>query len=452
MRPIGRSLSANLGPAFRRGVGGRPYVRPNPAVNSFTPLNLVVSGRKLYYYDAMVEGSMYLDYAGTSSVSYTEGDLLANVHDLGPLALHASRLSSTSRPALRLFSGNGSYRRAVDYTGGKSLNLPFPNLGSNCTIARARPGIGAAIGAGQTISGALNDTTNFSALVVSDNGFTTAELALLTPWLNQRAGMQDLLNQSYGSDPDEVCDVFRSNGHPTGAWILLVHGGGWRTGSKASPNVTKNKLQHWLWKGITVVSMNYPMSVGVSPIAQAGSVAKCMSYVQRMARSWGLDPTKGIMIGHSAGGHLITLTTCRSDIQGTYGMGPWLGNLVLDSAGYNLVTIMNNPTHLSLYDEPWNGGLQQWQDGSPTYIVTDPAYTTIRATTPPMWLVTSTDSNPDESDPNVGPFKDQVLSLGRYAEIYNTAYVHADTNIQLGAPNAYTTAADAFMATYLGVS
>lgn len=421
-------------------IGGKPLSAP------FTLASLNTGGRTIYFYDAAAEGSMFTDIAGTT-VAAAENDVIARVNDLSGNGINGTRVSPTLRPKLGLITANGSYRRAVDYDGvDDTLNFPFPNLGTNCTLARARPGIGMVFATGQTISGALNDNTDWAALVVSSTPFTAQETADLKKWGDLRAGMGDQLNQSYGTDPDEVCDVFHSGGHPNRPIIVMVHGGGWRNGGKGSPNVTKNKLQHWLPKGYTFVSVNYPMAVGTSPIDQARSVAKCIAWVQSQARSWGCKPSQLVLMGHSAGGHLVGLVSVHGGIRAAAGVGSWLGTVCIDSAGYDLVEIMGH-SHLSLYDEPWSGGSAQWIAGSPTYVLNDPA---VGVLPPPMLCITSTDTNPDESDPNVGPFKDLVLAKGGYAEILQTDFVHADTNINLGlnvgtAPIAYTAAVDAWL-------
>lgn len=75
-------------------------------------------------------------------------------------------------------------------------------------------------------------------------------------------------------------------------------------------------------------------------------------------------------MGHSAGAHLTNLATSDDGIRAAAGMKPWLGTLLLDSAAYNVVNIMTAPGgHLSLYDEPWSGGMPQWVAGSPALVL-----------------------------------------------------------------------------------
>lgn len=431
------------------GDDGGTSLPPAPRVEDFSWLQLFANGEKGTLLLPADEHSLYSDVAGTTLIT-AENGVIAYVKDLSGNGVHATRVSPTLRPKMSLITANGSYRRAIDFDGvDDALNIPLPNLGAGCTIIRARPGIGTVISTNQTITGALNDQTDHSGLIVVNRGLNAYETAGAMLLGNRLAAMSDELNQSYGSDPDEVCDVFHSGPHPKRVIYIMVHGGGWRTGSKASPNVTKNKLQHYLPRGVTFVSANYPMAVGTSPVAQAHSIAKLITWVQNKASSWGCDASQIVLWGHSAGGHLVSLVSVDRTIQEAHDVAPWLGTVVLDSAGYDLVEIMGH-SHLSLYDEPWKNGTDSALliAGSPTYAILDPA----RAVTPPpMLLVTSTDSNPDESDPNVGPFKDAVNARvpGR-ATILQTSMVHADVNIQAGVLGAYTDSLDGFLVTLHG--
>lgn len=403
----------------------------------FDPMNLFANGEQGGFYDPANEGALYADYPGTTTLITDENASIANMHDLSGNGNHGARFSAALRPKLTLLLG--SYRRGVDFDGiDDAINLPFPNLGNNVTIGRARPGIGAIITGGRTIAGPINDNTDHCGLVVVDRALTSKELEGLRTWLKQRSGMADTLSVAYGDDPDEILDVFHSSGHPMRPIIFMVHGGGWRTGSKASPNVTRNKLQHWLPRGYTFVSINYPMAVGTDPIDEAHSVAKALAWVQSQALAWGCNPDNIVVMGHSAGGHLVTLMAANAGIQAAHNVAPWLGTVVIDGAGYNIVSIMQNPGHLELYDEPWGAAMQHWIDGSPTHQLT--------VAPRPMLLITSTDSNPDEADPNVGPFRDAVHAIGGIATILQTDLAHSETNSEMGKLGAYSDAVDAFLA------
>jgi hypothetical protein len=61
------------------------------------------------------------------------------------------------------------------------------SLGSNCTIGRSLPGVGAEILTGQTIGTSFNVTTTDSGLVIINRALTTEETAGLTSYLEDAA-------------------------------------------------------------------------------------------------------------------------------------------------------------------------------------------------------------------------------------------------------------------------
>lgn len=70
------------------------------------------------------------------------------------------------------------------------LTTTFPDLGSNATIARSVPSVGASILTGQTIgAGAWYDSTNHCGLVIVNRALTGPETASLTAYLNELAGI-----------------------------------------------------------------------------------------------------------------------------------------------------------------------------------------------------------------------------------------------------------------------
>lgn len=445
-------MGALVAPIVRPITRGQPSRHPLPARRSarklapaFHPLQLFAHGEKGAFFYAGVEGSMFTDIAKTT-VAAADGDVIAAINDLSPNAITATKVNTTQRPKLKVSANN--FRRRWEYDGvDDSMSVPVPNMGTNCTVARARPGLGGFITTGVTISGTQSDTTTANALLLIDRALTATETANLQAWLDNASGKNDEFNVVYGPDAaNEILDVFHSTGHAKRPIIFMVHGGAWRTGSKQSPNVIANKLQHWIPKGFTFVSINYKLDVGTDPVTvQAVSVARALAYVQAHARSWGCDPSQIVVMGHSAGAHLTTLMSAWTALRAPHGVAGWLGNVVIDSAAYNVPLIMANPSHLTLYDEPWSGGLAQQTAGSPSLV--------LDWKPPPLFLITSTDTNPDESDGLAGPFRDAVVARGGAATIYVTDFVHADTNINLGLTTGstaivnYTAAVDAFLAT-----
>lgn len=63
------------------------------------------------------------------------------------------------------------------------------SLGSNCTVARAIPGVGAQILTGQSIGHRFSNTVSHAGLLVIDRPLTPDETAALTAYLNKKSGV-----------------------------------------------------------------------------------------------------------------------------------------------------------------------------------------------------------------------------------------------------------------------
>src|SRR5262249_45272449 len=139
-------------------------------------------------------------------------------------------------------------------------------------------------------------------------------------------GVERIPNVEYGKDPAQRFDVYvpkemKNSGAPV---IFMVHGGGWRRGDKRMPNVVANKVAHWVPRGVIVISTNYRMLPGADPYVQAEDVKLALWTAQEKAASWGGDRSKFIVMGHSAGAHLVALVATAQDLQSSLFVSPVL--------------------------------------------------------------------------------------------------------------------------------
>ncbi len=189
------------------------------------------------------------------------------------------------------------------------------------------------------------------------------------------AGVRRIADLPYGGDARQRMDVYLP---PAGALppgqrapvIFMVHGGAWRTGDKAMPKVVDHKVARWVARGFVLVSINYRMLPGTPVAQQAQDVALALAAAQRHASDWGADAGRFILMGHSAGAHLVALINAQPAAALRGGAQPWLGTVVLDSAVLDVPQYMAQP-HVRLYDEafgsdparrprPWPAGCVPW--------------------------------------------------------------------------------------------
>jgi acetyl esterase/lipase len=248
------------------------------------------------------------------------------------------------------------------------------------------------------------------------------------------AGAQVERDVAYGSAPEQRMDVYRPANAQNAPIILMVHGGGWRRGDKDAAGVVNNKVEHWLPKGYIVISVGYRLVPQVTPMDEAGDIAKALAFAQGRARSWGGDPSRFVLMGHSAGAHLVSLLSAAPSIASNAGAGPWLGTVVLDSAAYNVVDIMQKK-HFGLYDEAFGSNQQMWRDASPL----------LRLTSAPVPMLLVCSSQRADSCMQAQAFADKAKSLGGRVSVYPIDMRHGEINADLGASGNLTVQVDNFL-------
>jgi arylformamidase len=248
------------------------------------------------------------------------------------------------------------------------------------------------------------------------------------------AGARLVQNVAYGADSAQRFDVYIPPNARNAPVIFMVHGGGWSRGDKAASNVVQNKINHFLPMGYIFISTNYRMVPQVGVMTEAEDVARALAYVQQHAAEWGGDSSRLVVMGHSAGAHLVALMTSAPSIWQGAGARPWLGTVALDSAAYNVVTIMESQ-HYPFYDRVFGDDQQLWQAVSPTL--------QLRSAPPPMLLVCS--SLRSNSCDQASAFADKAQSLGGHVKVVPVELKHSEVNMDVGSSAPITSEIDAFL-------
>ncbi len=249
------------------------------------------------------------------------------------------------------------------------------------------------------------------------------------------AGIRIEHDVRYGNHKLETFDVY-APAHASGApVILMVHGGGWRRGDKSARGVVQNKVAHWVPRGFIVISANYPMLPGTPPLQQARDVALALAVAQRSAEKWGGDAHKFVLMGHSAGAHLVSLISAEPSLAVSQGAMPWLGTVALDSAAFDVSRIMQS-RHLRLYDEAFGSDPSTWAAVSPL--------AQLRGKIAPFLAVCS--SQRRNSCAQARGFASKARGFGARAEVLPEDLRHGEINAQLGLASDYTAKVDAFLA------
>jgi arylformamidase len=237
-----------------------------------------------------------------------------------------------------------------------------------------------------------------------------------------------------GENAAQRMDVYIPRGARGAAVVFMVHGGAWFLGDKAAGNVVKKKAERWVAKGIIFVSVNYRLMPEAGPLAQAEDVAMALGKAQELAESWGGDAGRFVVMGHSAGAHLVALLAAAPEIGKEHGVRPWLGTVVLDSAAMDVEKIMK-ARHPRFYDRAFGSDEAHWKKASPVQ--------RLAGKTGPVLAVCSTQRK--DSCEQARGFVEKVKALGGKASVLPEDLSHKEINRELGAAGAYTESVEEFL-------
>lgn len=239
---------------------------------------------------------------------------------------------------------------------------------------------------------------------------------------------------AYGPLPQQRMDIYSPDKKAENApVIVMLHGGAWARGSKTAANVVDNKVTHWLPKGYIFVSVETRLLPAADPLLQASDLASALAMVQQKAASWGGDPDRIVLMGHSSGAHVAALLSVDKAIAATAGVKPWRATVALDSAAYDIGRIMRaKPARL--YQRAFGEDPAYWAKVSPALQLDSPKGI------PAMLLVCSSlrRSSCDQA-------RDFAAKAGGKASTLVVALRHEDINTKLGTRGIYTDDVDAFL-------
>ena len=122
-----------------------------------------------------------------------------------------------------------------------------------------------------------------------------------------------------GSGRPLLCDIYQPTGPRLGIGVLLVHGGGWREGSR---EMVVGQAQALAAQGFTCVACEYRLTPEAPWPAQLQDVKCAVRFMRASAVTLGIDPTRICALGNSAGAHLVLMlgaTPGHADYEGDGG-------------------------------------------------------------------------------------------------------------------------------------
>ena len=184
-----------------------------------------------------------------------------------------------------------------------------------------------------------------------------------------------VFNIRYSDEPssrlDALClDIYPAKGANLPV-IIFVHGGGWFRGDKSSVDLKPAAFNS---KGYVFISVNYRLIPEVEVIQQLQDVSRAIAWVKLNISEYGGDPKRIILLGHSAGAHIVALLGTDE----TYFLADGLvladikGIISLDTQTYDLLKLLSNlnpETGGEVYWETFGHDPEFWKQLSPVWHV-----------------------------------------------------------------------------------
>ncbi|HSC54048.1 MAG TPA: alpha/beta hydrolase [Phnomibacter sp.] len=178
-------------------------------------------------------------------------------------------------------------------------------------------------------------------------------------------------------DRDLHLDIFRPNNTQVLPALVMIHGGGWRSGTK---EMQVPMAQMLAAKGIVALPVEYQLSLEAGYPAALHNIKSAIRWLRAHAQEYHIDTARIAISGCSAGGQLASLTGLTnyvSAMEGDHGNAGFSSavNAIIDIDG---VIDFMAPASLSTERKPnsadveWLGGMFSekpliWKEASPIF-------------------------------------------------------------------------------------
>lgn len=212
-------------------------------------------------------------------------------------------------------------------------------------------------------------------------------------------------------------DIFRPQKQGKYPALIMIHGGGWRSGNKS---LEIPMAQRIALHGYVTIPVEYRLSLEARYPAAVHDIKAAVRWIKANAGKYGIDTTRIAIEGNSAGGQLAALvgmTNNVSKFEGSLGITTSKSTIhaVIDIDG---VVDFMAPASLKIPRKPdspdayWLGGTFEekplvWKDASPAFWVNEHAV--------PVLFITS-------SQPRFHAGRDEMIDMLNQYHIYSESH------------------------------
>jgi acetyl esterase/lipase len=235
----------------------------------------------------------------------------------------------------------------------------------------------------------------------------------------------------------QVLDVYAPESAKNLPVVFWIHGGGWQAGDKSMVAV---KPKAFMAAGFVFVSISYRLLPNVDMGALTKDVADALGWVHKNIATYGGDPNRLLVMGHSAGGQLAALM-CTDDRYAKaegFALSVIKGCVPVDADTFDIPAIIEvaetraKAHHLPL---PTNGHRQKFGDDPAKHRDFSAVTHVARDKGIPPFLVLHIAGNPDTTA-QARHFADVLGAAGIPVKVVaGRETTHESLNDNLGVPN-----------------
>lgn len=135
---------------------------------------------------------------------------------------------------------------------------------------------------------------------------------------------------AYGGDPRQKLDIYTPKGPAPKATVVFIYGGSWTGGEKS---LYRFLGQAFAARGYQLVVADYRLYPQVKYPAFVEDSARAFAWTKTNIASYGGDPGRLILMGHSAGAYNVMMLAIDPQFLAAYGLTPKDALAVVSAAG-----------------------------------------------------------------------------------------------------------------------
>lgn len=146
---------------------------------------------------------------------------------------------------------------------------------------------------------------------------------------------------SDNAHPLQKLDIYAPKGCSNAPVYVFVHGGGWNKRDKDEVGAQPKLFNE---AGMIVVSVNYRLVPEIQHPKNVQDLAESIAWIHKNVAKYGGDPKKIVLMGHSAGSHLVALVSTDDRYLAAHGLhrNQLAGVISLDGSAFDIPDRIKN--------------------------------------------------------------------------------------------------------------